>query len=138
MLMNKDLFPSARDAEIADMRRLIAKFKAYDKERTAQYKALLKENAWLKEELNELSDHEKLTKRAIEQRKTIVHLKNVIEANNFKKDFPDEFIDSVKLYKEKCALQRNNAKLQARIKNMSDEISELVYKIAQNENKSTD
>lgn len=48
--MNEGLFPSHEAAVIANLRRIIRKFKAYDKERTAQYKQLLKDNEWLRKE----------------------------------------------------------------------------------------
>lgn len=54
--MNEDLFPSHEAAVIANQRRLIAKFKKYDEQRTAEFHRLQKENDWYKEENKLLQD----------------------------------------------------------------------------------
>lgn len=61
--MNEDLFPSRKDAIIANQRCLIAKYQKFDKERTKKYNdlvekynQLVKEVNWYKEENKKLQD----------------------------------------------------------------------------------
>lgn len=54
--MNEDLFPSRKDAIIANQQRIIKEFKAYDEKRTKHYKEVIKEVNWLREENKLLQD----------------------------------------------------------------------------------
>lgn len=59
-ILNRDMFPTEKDAEIAKLKCTITNYKAYDNLRSKQYKELLKENKWYKEENKELTDKVKL------------------------------------------------------------------------------
>lgn len=127
--MNQDLFDSPKDAEIANLRRVIKDFRAYDEKRTKHYKELVRETNWLREELDIVSDDTKKNRKLKEQRSQIDRLEKIIDANQFKTDYPQETLDAVRLYKEKAAAVHGLEAAKAEIKKLKAEVSELVYKL---------
>lgn len=121
-LLNKKLFIDKKDVEIARLKLLIKKFKAYDAERKQYYADSLRRLGELESYMDELQDRpdEDMAATIIKQRATISHLnhlKRVIQVHKIEDERTDKELKEVlstdvakrtinNLKKEKTALQR--------------------------------
>lgn len=129
MMMNKELFPTKKDAEIARLRRCVEKFKEYDKTRTEQYKRLVKENQWLNEEIELITSSDKTVRRIREQRGQLARLNGIIAANQMRTDLTQETLDCVRLHAEVESLRKHVEKDKEMMRGMKNTINSLVYRL---------
>lgn len=128
-MMNKELFPTDKDAEIARLRRCIGEFNEYDKKRTEQYKQLVKENQWLNEEIELITSSDRTVRRVREQRSQLTRLNGIIAANRMRTDFTPEDLDNVRLHDEIESLRKRLEKDKEIMRKMKDAINSLVYRL---------
>lgn len=128
--MNKDLFPTPKDAEIARLRYIIQRFREYDARRTEDYKRVYKELEWYKEELNQIVGDDKKAAKIKGQRETIARLETQIAMNKMK-DFTPSEIDKYKLLKENTALKMQLERKNNECDTLKREISKLVTQLNQ-------
>jgi len=147
-MLNKDLFDS-KDAEIANLRKVISEFQKYDIERKNYYSKALQELGELRSYVEELEDTDKRAKKLKELngriknlQKEVNKLNSVIIHNNF--EIPTDnntWIrysierDNYELRKQNKALNKKNAKLAKTNKELINRICELANKLRKYEDK---
>lgn len=127
-MLNGDLFDSAKDREIANLKRLVDKFKAYDKTRTEQYGQIVRENKWLKEELEIVADGDKRADTIRAQRAEIRRLNRVIAVNRMQDLSPKE-LDAARLAGENVELRKALEKAEREVRLLRKQASELVRQL---------
>lgn len=123
-ILNKELFPTPKDAEIARLKYLVKRFREYDKKRTADYHRVCNELKWYKEELDCLVKEKKASDLIKSLRERVGKLEELIETNEYKEiDLSNDKIYMV--FKENMSLRKGMAKKDARMSELHKQISEL-------------
>lgn len=128
-MLNKDLFDSAKDAEIAKLKQTIERFKAYDKQRQEYYSSSIQRLGELESYISELEDSKRsdnLEAVISQQRATIRHLNKLIQVYKIERDRNIQTLD------EEITLdniKRENESLRSQLKSLRKTNKELVRRL---------
>lgn len=128
-MLNKDLFDSAKDAEIAKLKQAIERFKAYDKHRQEYYSSSMQRLGELESYISELEDSKRsdnLEAVISQQRATIRHLNKLIQVYKIERDRNIQTLD------EEITLdniKRENESLRSQLKSLRKTNKELVRRL---------
>lgn len=128
-MLNKDLFDSAKDAEIAKLKQAIERFKAYDKQRQEYYSSSIQRLGELESYISELEDSKRsdnLEAVISQQRATIRHLNKLIQVYKIERDRNIQALD------EEITLdniKRENESLRSQLKSLRKTNKELVRRL---------
>lgn len=128
-MLNKDLFDSAKDAEIAKLKQAIERFKAYDKQRQEYYSSSIQRLGELESYIAELEDSKRsdnLEAVILQQRATIRHLNKLIQVYRIERDRNIQTLD------EEITLdniKRENESLRSQLKSLRKTNKELVRRL---------
>lgn len=128
-MLNKDLFDSAKDAEIAKLKQAIERFKAYDKQRQEYYSSSIQRLGELESYISELEDSKRsnnLEAVISQQRATIRHLNKLIQVYKIERDRNIQTLD------EEITLdniKRENESLRSQLKSLRKTNKELVRRL---------
>lgn len=132
-MLNKDLFDSAKDAEIAKLKQTIERFKAYDKQRQEYYSSSIQRLGELESYISELEDSKRsdnLEAVISQQRATIRHLNKLIQVYKIERDRNIQTLD------EEITLdniKRENESLRSQLKSLRKTNKELVRRLIKHE-----
>lgn len=130
-MINKSLIGDEKDQEIARLKMVIEKFKAYDRKRKEYYSSKMIKLGQLESYIQEIDSCEK--DRIISLKKENQRLRLLVEANNVKIDgLSDEEIDIAKLKTIINNIKKQNTELRKVVKRQKDSIDKLsgdVYKL---------
>ena len=128
-MLNQDLFDSAKDAEIAKLKQVIERFKAYDKKRQEYYSSSIQRLGELESYISELEDSKRsnnLEAVISQQRATIRHLNKLIQVYKIERDRNIQTLD------EEITLdniKRENESLRSQLKSLRKTNKELVRRL---------
>lgn len=129
-MLNRKLFNSKRDAEIARLKMAIAKFKEYDQERKQYYAEKMQRlgelESWYEEMKSNGDELNQLKIKINEQKNEIKKLKKFIELYKVRTDMDeDELRESITIEN----LKRENKNLRDRSKAMKETLNNLILKV---------
>lgn len=128
-MLNKDLFDSAKDAEIAKLKQTIERFKAYDKQRQEYYSSSIQRLGELESYISELEDSKRsdnLEAVISQQRATIRHLNKLIQVYKIERDRDIQALDGEIALDN---IKRENESLRSQLKSLRKTNKELVRRI---------
>lgn len=128
-MLNKDLFDSAKDAEIAKLRQVIERFKAYDKKRQEYYSSSIQRLGELESYISELEDSKRtdsLEAVISQQRAAIRHLNKLIQVYKIERDRDIQTLDGEIALDN---IKRENESLRSQLKSLRKTNKELVRRI---------
>lgn len=132
-MINKELFDSPKDAEIAKLKMEIEAFKKYDAERKEYYAKSLQRLGELEAWYDEINDFrlkkdtkEELKKLVKQQKMQIAELSLKIQVRNIE---DKRGIDELKEAVTCDNLKKHNKSLQKRVESQAKVISKLVYEL---------
>lgn len=128
-MLNKDLFDSAKDAEIAKLKQVIERFKAYDKKRQEYYSSSIQRLGELESYISELEDSKRtdsLEAVISQQRASIRHLNKLIQVYKIERDRDVQALDGEITLDN---IKRENESLRSQLKSLRKTNKELVRRI---------
>lgn len=139
-MLNNELFEDKKDAEIARLKLIVDKYKAYDVQRKKYYAESMQRLGELETYFAELKEfkgsikggdanQQTLLKIIDVQRMRIAELNRIIQVHNIEERRSQDELRKVVSYDE---MTRQNAHLSKRVKNMQSTIDELIYKLKSN------
>lgn len=136
-MMNKDLFDSPKDAEIARLRNIIKRYKDYDEKRNKYYRDNMRRLGELESYFEELQDNkDNLMGVIIRQRDALSRLNKIIKVYKIENcNQSDNTLNEVLTID---TLKRENKSLRERCKNLKESLSAAIYKLSKFESKETE
>lgn len=130
-MLNRKLFNSKRDAEIARLKMAIAKFKEYDQERKQYYADKMQRlgelESWYEEMKSNGDELNQLKIKVAEQKEEIKRMRRSIELYKVRTDMDeDELRESITIEN----LKRENKNLRDRSKAMKETLNNLILKLS--------
>lgn len=129
-MLNRKLFNSKRDAEIARLKMAIAKFKEYDQERKQYYAEKMQRLGELESWYNEIKDSKndvtQLRLKVAEQQEEIKKLRKFIQIYRINTNYSNEELNEGITIEN---LKRENKNLRDRSKAMKETLNNLILKV---------